>query len=1637
MKLLNQYGLTLLLAALLSFGCSKKLTVSETSGASSEMCDDCGDTLSKTSDISSVTYGTLADARDGRKYRTVEIGGQTWMAENLKYAPKGGNSRCYKDDKDTCDKYGRLYDWETARTVCPVGWRLPSAQDWDELTGWVHLASGVYAAKALIAASGWERERRNLIGAENDYGFSALPGGLYSTEYEFMNIGYNAVWWTDTERDGNYANYRRIATDKDGVIADISHKKSGHSVRCVMDYQGPAALAPIPLTLKAAVGGTVSVYPRRDRYKIGKRFTIIATPKSGYVFDKWTGGRVADAGSAVTAVVMDSNMTVTANFRPVAYGMLSDKRDGRTYKTVKMPDGMVWMAENLNYAPSSGKVWVYRSNTVYSDKYGKLYDWETAKTACPDGWRLPTRQEWNRLGEAAGGKPREDRDGNINWRGAGRKLKATSGWGENDRKHNEKTRGSWNGSDDYGFSALSGGYFCGPNCSGGGFYGAGDDDVLDYEYGNWWTATVAAATTYGVEQAYYRRISFDSADLEEDDVPRNNGYSVRCVTGADGFVASTAPAAYSLTVRAADGGSVSVDPVKTVYTAGEKVSISATPNCGFVFSKWTDGETADASATATTVTVNSNMTVTAIFTRVTPYVAHGAFTDKRDGKTYKTVQMCKQVWMAENLNYKTDSSKCYDNKDSNCGKYGRLYDWETASKACPSGWHLASNEEWEELEGHADGWKNGETTRRGSGGNILKTMNGWKKYGNSREDGGGNGTDDLKFSAPPGGVYAPKEGFFQISEAGNWWTSTELRDDEEGCCRRRIVTKARENEGNGAVVRQITYISSSVRAESSDKSYGFSVRCVNDKDGDVPPPAALTLKLLATTGGTVSVDPSKASYIAGERVMITAVPNRGYTFAKWTGGKVADTGSAVTVVTVSSNMAITANFSKSKAPPPVYGSLTDARDGKKYETVSIGGKAWMAQNLNYETPDSSWCYGDSVVNCVKYGRLYTWNVARTACPTGWHLPTEQEFEGLIKATGGENAAGKKLKTVFGWTLLSFGWARTGNGTDDYGFSALPGGRHYDRGFDDINIYGYWWTATEYGRDPNEALYLKMEESNVKAGLRGDPKDNGFSVRCVIDEPAPYKLTLIAGTGGSVSANPVKTSYKVGEQVSITAVPNKGYIFAKWSGGKVSDTAHAVATVKMDSNMTLTANFNKNDAPQIVYGALTDKRDGTKYKTTVIGGKTWMAENLNYQTREGSWCYDRKTDNCAKYGRLYNWGTAQKACPAGWHLPTRDEWKELVAAAGGDKAADKTLKSTSGWNRGGNGTDYYGFSALPGGFHDDHDIKYEYIGNDGYWWTATEEERKSDIGAYILIMTSDSGKTLEDTYYKRDGASVRCVMDEDGKLTLIAGAGGSAKASNKVNGQVTITAVPDSGYAFNRWSGGLVANVSAETTTVVVNANMTITANFTNLFSGTLSDKRDGKTYKTVKIGRNRWMAENLNYKASGSWCYENNDSYCAKYGRLYDWNAANKACPAGWHLPSRAEWDTLAETAGGWYYIQRSNREDGITWYETGMRLKSKTGWNQDEYNVNTNNVGFSALPGGYRGIIAEDYDEDEEDTPKDKGKREKFDDAGTDGYWWSSATKGKNRAFSREMDNITTDVFKEDNVDKSFGYSVRCVSDK
>ena len=172
---------------------------------------------------------------------------------------------------------------------------------------------------------------------------------------------------------------------------------------------------------------------------------------------------------------------------------------------------------------------------------------------------------------------------------------------------------------------------------------------------------------------------------------------------------------------------------------------------------------------------------------------------------------------------------------------------------------------------------------------------------------------------------------------------------------------------------------------------------------------------------------------------------------------------------------------------------SDQRDGKTYKTVKIGSQTWMAENLNYNASDSK-CYGNNESNCQKYGRLYDWNTAMKVCPSGWHLPTQVEWELMTAYIGGEKTEGKKLKATSNWNDYQ---GKSGNGTDEFGFSALPGGGGYSNGsFTSAGYYGYWWSASE--GNSNGAYIRYMNYSYESAIWYNINKSYSFSVRCVQD-----------------------------------------------------------------------------------------------------------------------------------------------------------------------------------------------------------------------------------------------------------------------------------------------------------------------------------------------------------------------------------------------------------------------------------------------------------------------------------------------------------------------------------------------------------
>ncbi len=758
--------------------------------------------------------------------------------------------------------------------------------------------------------------------------------------------------------------------------------------------------------------------------QIWKRWTLpaaaVAAAVAAVLFSGCSGESINDAMTPSWAgdntVVVDPPATAVKD----SFIDININGQNKTYKTVKI-GAQWWMAENLDY--QIGNSWCYDDDISYCNTYGRLYDWNTAMTACPSGWHLPTIYEWDTV-----------------------------------LQHSPLGLDSY-----YGFGSLA---LTGVNrdTDGNFLY------VYSSNIGIWWSATGSSDGTYASAGLMGGgSVGFGSYE-------KGYAFYVRCV-GDDGETHPAAPPPiYAVTVSSAGTGAGGGG----TYAAGATVSINAgTAPAGHPFNNWTSSgnvSLANANNAATTFVMPSNaVTVTADFKPITggTNCTSAANCGAKEMPDWK-------IWMTENLNIATSNglwSWCYENNPDNCAKYGRLYTWEAAKSACPTGWRLPSREEWQRLLDYTGG--------AGEAGKRLKSASGWDAsvyYSNE------NGTDQYGFSALPGGgtgyasnVDSLGAAFSSAGYMGFWWTATAYTENfSKGYAWYRSM-------GSGYNYKEVFENTQSV-------NQGYSVRCVGD--GGVTPPL---YTVTVSNAGTDAIGDGR--YTAGTKVRINAgTPPKGQSFKNWTtssgGVTFANPNSATTMFTMPENaVTVTANYQ----PGSDVAGGTNCTSGASCKSRQMpDGKIWMTENLNIQTKDS-WCYNYTADSCAKYGRLYSWEAANSACPAGWHLPLHDEWNNLLAAAGGKNAAGNKLKSQTGWYNNNDG--TNGNGTDSYGFSALPGGHFAGRVefsdgsvlndvFWDAGSSGYWWTATGLVWFNNG-----WEGVSVEYGVFGG---GGYSVRCIAD-----------------------------------------------------------------------------------------------------------------------------------------------------------------------------------------------------------------------------------------------------------------------------------------------------------------------------------------------------------------------------------------------------------------------------------------------------------------------------------------------------------------------------------------------------------
>jgi uncharacterized protein (TIGR02145 family) len=183
---------------------------------------------------------SFTDPRDGKTYKVIKLGKQTWMAENLSFKTDSG-CWVYNNDNKYLLKYGYLYNWESAILACPEGWRIPTDEDWKTLEVFLGMNKSHADMEMLrgmneggeLKATGTADWNAPNQGATNSTGFSALPGGLRSEYGNYNSLGENGWWWSSTELKGEYAWYRSLRYSGGDIERLGFDKVVGLSVRCL------------------------------------------------------------------------------------------------------------------------------------------------------------------------------------------------------------------------------------------------------------------------------------------------------------------------------------------------------------------------------------------------------------------------------------------------------------------------------------------------------------------------------------------------------------------------------------------------------------------------------------------------------------------------------------------------------------------------------------------------------------------------------------------------------------------------------------------------------------------------------------------------------------------------------------------------------------------------------------------------------------------------------------------------------------------------------------------------------------------------------------------------------------------------------------------------------------------------------------------------------------------------------------------------------------------------------------------------------------------------------------------------------------------------------------------------------------
>lgn len=1337
-----------------------------------------------------------------------------------------------------------------------------------------------------------------------------------------------------------------------------------------------------------------------------------------------------DYSTTITAIP-EADQSIAGNF----YNCVD--MDNNVYPVVEIGT-QVWMAANLKttkyndgtpipnitttqWANLSSPAYSWRKNDpAFRDPYGALYNWHTVNTGklCPSGWHVPSEDEYMALESFVGGNSV-----------AGSRLKETG------TRH-------WDSPNSYsdnnsGFSMIGGGYRTHD----------GGTDFFEFERSGYlWSSTQSDGAS-----AKYRGFGVGFARIDRGTSNKSTGFSVRCLLNEKGPVVNTAEASNITKTSATCQGIATCGPDSHISERGFCWNTGGNPDINSNVTPGISSPDGQFSATLTSLQQNTVYYLRAyasidgknVYGNIVSFRTlqeSGKLTDF-DGNEYKTVTIGTQTWMAENLKtthfrngvaipearkaeeWITMTSPAFSWRNNNMegykNPYGALYNWLAVKdeNLCPAGWHTPSESEFKTLEEALGG--------RAVAGGALKEA-GTAHWASPNT----GATNSSGFTMLPGGYRTSGGGaaFYELGRSGYLWSSTGWYKLE--------------------AAYYWVFSKDGIKSEQgvSEIQTGFSVRCLkNDFVPEIKLPlfttdtitrittfsATLQATLLADGGAPLTMkgfcwdtneNPDTSDFImtaTGESTTMILdlndlLPNTTYHVRAF-GINAAGVGYASELVF--------------KTKEIVYGSVTD-HEGNQYKTVKIGTQNWMAENLRattyndgtaiplvsdfnawgqQSTPAYCW-YGNSAEYKSPYGALYNWYTAITGkiCPSGWHIPTREEWDKLMDYLGGRSVAGGKMKEsgASHWNPQADG------ATNSSGFSALPGGWRVpqshetgpDAGFQALHESGAWLTASQFSEEIAWNTALNSQYNSVMNGQFS--KMEGNSIRCLENDS-----DRIYGTVADVDGNSYKT-VQIGTQT--------------WMAENLKTTAF-------------------NDGSPIPYVESDDT-----WKKTTSPALAW---------------YKNNPVNKDIYGGYYNWYTVDQGnlCPVDWHVPTDNEWLTLVNYLGGNLVAGGKLKETGTlhwYNPNLGATNEVGFSALGAGDRIDWG-RFLFNGDAGYWWTSTV---KDSISAFANMVDQDFIMVFRNNYYKNIGMAVRCLKDiENPNATIPEMSTDSVSLLGKYTAAVAGTIKANGGAKITKmgvcWSTSanpdttnykMFGNAAAGCFTFNLTALMPNTVYYVRSFAvnragigygnvlsfrtkhngGNFITDSEGNEYDIVTIGTQTWMAENLkstrlndgtpigagnasnwaSFNGPGyCWFLDNAESFANTYGALYNGYVvtSGKACPAGWHVPAESEWDTLVNYLGGRNSAGGKLKEAG-----TAHWLSPNAGAD--------NSSQFTALPGGKR-------------SSGGKGGDVGFTIPGYYGSWWTSTDNYPTTMWAMVMMS-DQNYAGAGNDNMRMGNSIRCI---